>query len=392
MKRKKRKAMAPLAQELRAAYDRGKEKGLWTNFEVCAQKMSMNTSTLAMQCNGHVKDKEILDETLRKIKEYLKEQDIDLPEPREHEPSSAQLQSVATLKQQVEELQELYKRGKQQGLWSCISDCARRMPDISRVTLSRYLRVRIGDLDRQARKKEKLEQTLQQLRTFLSTEHPAGRERSPPEGMCSPKEWPAAKQAGLLLLGVWQRLAQNVAQQTLRQTLEALEGCLPAVMSQSVKSLVNTAQDAETHAAEQDLERVLECFMHSLQGPEQQEPVVISGTLYDRVLAGVADLRDSNLQGVRFPLNARTFPKYQFQGIVTQQEVRDTEILMEEVARRFKMFRKLENLEQRSLIAQHLKCAVERLYEAIEQSADVCPTEAARKIEADRKVSSLLED
>jgi hypothetical protein len=104
---------------------------------------------------------------------------------------------------------------------------------------------------------------------------------------------------------------------------------------------------------------------------------VISGTLFNEVLSGVAEFGDQVMDGVRFVLRDGTFRK--LDGKITDAEIDDTRRLIAELRRRFGIFAQLDaaqHRDQRQRLGQALVKEVELLMVAIRQAHQVIPTSA----------------
>lgn len=121
---------------------------------------------------------------------------------------------------------------------------------------------------------------------------------------------------------------------------------------------------------------------HSTTGPplDREDPHgVIASPHYDRLLAGVAELRDQNLDGVRFVLTKRNFRR--IKGVVTKEEIGDTKLLIEELRRRLNLLTQNDDEEIRAKCYQALGRELDELFLVCRLIQEVVPTAAAEEID-----------
>lgn len=369
MARKKR--MTDTVKRLRAAYQQGKGKGLWSNTDQCAQKIDMTPSSLLMQCNGFIKDDSLVAASLEKIERLLGEK-VTLSQPEEQAPQTTTSEPSADSELHAE-LKRLYEQGKEQQRWSSVNSCAQAIK-IPRRTLTRYL----SESCSEGKRTKSYQTIIKKMRRKLEETEGAPSAPSTPQPAAATSA--NAQHGAVLLIGVLQQIAALATQ----KTLQTMEGLLPSLLAEAVRGLGEAAPSTDDLAHK--LQQALQFVLPTSQAAPSTD--VIAGALFDRVLAGVADLRDQNLNGVRFVINSRNFRK--LHGTVTREEVEDTGLLLDEVTRRFAIFAQLDDVNLRALIAQKLAERLDRMYRTIEQSKDVCPTEAADEIGMDRKTQNLL--
>lgn len=351
---------------LQEATQQGIEQGLWPSIEACAGRLRMNRNTFRSHYDGRVGDNHI-QRTLERVQQLLRGEEPPLPQ-EESSPSAEEL-TVSALSA---ELCQLFEQGKVQGCWDSISSCA-RIIHVPRRTLSTYLSYRGSGGTLFARS---MRSVIRKMRRKLQEQEA---ERAQPVRETTPT-------GALLLVSVLQQIATAGSQHVLQSMAELL----PSAWARVLENLAGDPLASSENLAQllqEGLRLIVQDYAQSIS-PAGHPQDVVAGTLFDRVLSGVAELRDQNLNGVRFVLNARNFRK--LHGQVTREEVEDTGLLIEELVRRFAIFAQLDNVGHRSLIAQKLSEKLERLYRIIEQSRNVCPTEAAEEIGRDRQTQNLF--
>ncbi len=107
---------------------------------------------------------------------------------------------------------------------------------------------------------------------------------------------------------------------------------------------------------------------------------VIASPYYDRLLAGVAELHDQNLNGVRFVLTAKNFRH--LKGVVTKEEMQDTKLLIEELRRRFTLLAQIEDEDIRAKCHVALGTELDELFLAYRVFKEVIPTAALSEIDS----------
>lgn len=115
--------------------------------------------------------------------------------------------------------------------------------------------------------------------------------------------------------------------------------------------------------------------------PAELEGITAS-TMFDRLLAGVAEFRDQNLNGVRFVLTRKNFR--QLKGTLTKEEAEDTKLLIEELRRRFNLMTQIESEQIRAMLHKALGSQLDELFLAYRLLKEVVPTAALSEIEAIR--------
>jgi hypothetical protein len=383
----RQKQMTETVMKLRAAYRKGKEMEKWNTVDECLVLLdNMPRSTFNMRVGGYVKDDAVVAETLQQMEQILGVE-ITLHPKDEPAPQEATLEVGNSDSSYIQELKLLFERGKEigsaGGCWDGERACA-KVTAVPYSSLNAYLKHK-GPLKRKKR-------VLSAVRILRRKVREAEKAQSTiaPTAIQAQPVGDSQKQAAVLLLGVLQQIADQASRQTLQGTLSSLEGLLPSAFAGTIrdfgKAIPSSSTDL-THDLQEGLRLILQGSSQSVPNAIHTQDVV-EATLFNQVLAGVAEFRDQNLNGVRFVLNARNFRK--LHGKVTREEVEDTGLLIEELVRRFTIFAQLDDVSQRTLIAQKLTERLERLYRTIEQSRDVCPTEAAEEIGRDHQAQNLF--
>ena len=106
---------------------------------------------------------------------------------------------------------------------------------------------------------------------------------------------------------------------------------------------------------------------------------VIAGSLFNQLLAGVAELRDQHLGGIRFVLRHNNFRR--LKGIVTKEEIGDTKLLIEELRRRFNLLAEIDDEDIRGACHKALGDELDELFLAYRLIKAVVPTAAVQEIE-----------
>ncbi len=106
---------------------------------------------------------------------------------------------------------------------------------------------------------------------------------------------------------------------------------------------------------------------------------VIEGDVYNRLLAGVAEGSDQNLDGIRFVLRRKNF--LALKGKFTKQELRDTVLLIEELRRRFTLMSQVIEEDVRQSCYEQLGEQINELILAMLLLREVCPTQGITHIE-----------
>jgi hypothetical protein len=109
----------------------------------------------------------------------------------------------------------------------------------------------------------------------------------------------------------------------------------------------------------------------------------IASAYYDRLLAGVTEMTDQNLGGIRFVLTQRNFKK--FKGVVTKQEVEDTKLLIQELRRRLNLVAQNENEDVRALCFHELSIELNELLLSAQLVQEVVPTKAVAQLQTLRE-------
>lgn len=381
----RKKYMTATVKKLRLAYHMGKSEKRWNTVEECAKLLDdMAASTFTWQANGYIKDESVVAATLAKMERILG-QEVTLPASEDQAPQETTTDAAESASKLIQELNDVYDEGiaigSTGGCWDGESGCA-RVTGVPYSTLKSQ-RAHTGPLKRKKhvlrtirilRRKIQEAGTPQTAQASAVKTHPVG---------------DSLQHAAVLLIGVLQQIAALASRQTLQNVLGSLGGLLPPVLAGALRDSGATPTSGEdlTHNLQEGLLLILQGSAQS--APQSTHPQdVVASTFFDRVLSGVAELRDQNLNGVRFVLNARNFRR--LHGKVTREEVDDTSLLIEELVRRFTIFAQLDDVGQRALVNQKLTEKIDRLYRTIEQSRDVCPTKAAEEIGKDRQTQSLF--
>jgi hypothetical protein len=318
MPRKRRKAVSAAVQQLRKAIEQGKEKDLWQSIDECADVIGLKRGTLSCQLNGYVSDPYI-EKTLALVMQKLGE------EPRQ-----------CSAKELLRQFRQMYEQGEAAGKWQnphqCLTCCG-----VPGSTFNKYFRMsERADAEPVPREAKTLQGILARMRQVLD-QLPAPVEAEPSqEGVQVPAE----------------QAPPQTSEDPLAKSLRAL--C--DQIAENIMARVNQGQ-----------------------GSSDVPPGIIASPWFDRILAGVAESSDQNLDGVRFILTAQSFRS--LEGKVTKEEIKDTILLAEELRRRLNVIAQIRSEDIRCLCFKKLAAELDELFLSYKLIKEVCPTGAAREIE-----------
>lgn len=287
-----------------------------------------------------------------------------------------------------ESLRTLVQQGIDSGRWEGVTSCA-RVIGVPRGTLGHCLR---GEATA-----ETFERMLGCVRAALVS--PPGK-RAPPSAPTIPDLYERGKKAGAWFsfsdCAAKMRVDRRVLTQLVKgrgspKTLRGKKFCERLIrrMKRALKPPKSPTVSAPcTTVTEDRLRQILHEELQRVAASVGTADSVIAGTWFNALLAGIVELPGQTVDGVRFVLTAARFRK--LRGHISAQEIRDTQLLIEELRRRLALVAQIEDEDVRREFTQQLGNELDQLFNAIELVSSVVPTEAAKRLEGTRTLSREL--
>lgn len=369
-----RKTETPMSRSLVALTDQGIADGVWKNISDCARDIGMDPTQLIIYRKGYVQDQDLLQRAIDRVKKRMQGEIKG---------------SLASRNKLRETLRALFRQGDGKA-WRGVSECARRVK-VPRGTLQAML-----ERDAVSSRAEKgLRTVIGKMRARLRAANvieaaePKVKEVRRPEKSPVHHDPPDPALAERLtriesaLRGLKDRPRDVQVQQP-----ETVFDTGAMRLTQGIGAIVHAfAQDKKEARAsflEAGLSKVLQAFQfastgRSLRDSVDDDDLVISAPLADLLMAGVAELRNWEYDGVRFVWAGK---RLKIDAKISKEEMQKIKRQLQETRRLLELVSKLRDGGIIDIAVKELGPELRHLIIAIRQMHQITP----------RDVRAFLED